>query len=83
MAEVAEREHAMKTLDLRGLICPLPVLRANKAMRDLAAGDAMRVLADDPAAPGDFRAYCETTGHRLVEIVNDDNAFAIVIAKKV
>ena len=72
----------MKTLDLRGLICPLPVLRANKAMRDLAAGDAVRVLADDPAAPGDFRLYCETTGHRLVEIVNDDTAFVIVIAKK-
>lgn len=72
----------MKTLDLRGLICPLPVLRANKAMRDLAAGDEMRVLADDLAAPGDFRAYCETTGHRLVEIGNDDNAFVIVIAKK-
>ncbi|MDG4575983.1 MAG: sulfurtransferase TusA family protein [Defluviicoccus sp.] len=72
----------MKTLDLRGLICPLPVLRANKAMRELAAGDEMRVLADDPAAPADFRAYCETTGHRLVEIVDNDNAFAIVIAKK-
>lgn len=72
----------MKTLDLRGLICPLPVLRANKAMRDLAAGEVMRVLADDPAAPNDFRLYCETTGHRLVEIANDDNAVAIVIAKK-
>lgn len=72
----------MKTLDLRGLICPLPVLRANKAIRDLGAGEVMRVLADDPAAPADFRLYCETTGHRLVEIVNDDNAFAIIIAKK-
>lgn len=72
----------MRTLDLRGLVCPLPVLRANKAMRDLAAGEHVCVLADDKAAPGDFRTYCETTGHRLVESRQEGSTYIIIIEKK-
>lgn len=54
-------------LDARGLRCPLPVLRARKAMRGVAPGGLLEVLATDPAAPADFAAFCEVTGHRLVE----------------
>ena len=52
-------------LDARGLACPLPVLRARKAMRAVAPGGLLRVLADDPAAPADFAAFCDVTGHRM------------------
>lgn len=54
-------------LDARGLKCPLPVLKARKALKPLAPGEVLEVLADDPAAPKDFRAFAETTGHRLAE----------------
>ena len=54
------------TLDVRGLRCPLPVLKANKALRGLAAGDTLDILATDPAAEKDFAAFATETGHTLV-----------------
>ena len=69
------------TLDVRGLICPLPVLRANKALRGLGKGEDLRVLATDPAAPGDFRSFCETAGHEMLGIEEADGVFAIVVRK--
>jgi tRNA 2-thiouridine synthesizing protein A len=69
-------------LDLKGLSCPLPVLRANKALRGMAAGERLRVLATDPASVKDFRNYCETTGHALVAISEAAGVFCFVIQKK-
>jgi tRNA 2-thiouridine synthesizing protein A len=53
-------------LDTRGLNCPLPVLKANKALRGMAPGATLTVLATDPAAVKDFPAYAEETGHTLL-----------------
>jgi tRNA 2-thiouridine synthesizing protein A len=53
-------------LDATGLKCPLPVLKARKAMRDLPEGAVLRVIATDPGAVGDFQHFCEVTGHQLV-----------------
>jgi tRNA 2-thiouridine synthesizing protein A len=53
-------------LDLKGLICPLPVLRANKALRALADGEVLEVAATDPASAKDFETYCQTAGHALL-----------------
>ena len=53
-------------LDAKGLRCPLPVLKARKALKDVAAGGVLRVLATDPGAVRDFEAFCKTTGHRLL-----------------
>ena len=57
---------ADETLDLRGLMCPLPVLKARKALRRLAPGATLEVLATDPAAVIDFRHFCETTANELL-----------------
>ena len=54
-------------LDAKGLRCPLPVLKARKALKDVPAGGVLRVLATDPGAVKDFEAFCKTTGHRLLE----------------
>ncbi len=62
----AVTEDADVTLDAKGLNCPLPVLRARKAMRGVPPGGLLRVLATDPAAVADFRAYCDQTGHGFV-----------------
>ena len=69
------------TLDLRGLNCPLPILRARKALRTLPPGGALEVFADDPLSPVDFAAYCEASGDRLVESVETDGAFRFLIRR--
>ena len=52
-------------LDLTGLKCPLPVLKARRAIKGMAAGEVLEVLADDPAAELDFAHFCEVGGHAL------------------
>lgn len=54
------------TLDARGLLCPLPVLKARKALKPLAPGAELLVLADDPAARIDFPHFCTEAGHDLL-----------------
>ncbi len=54
-------------LDLRDLICPIPVLKARKALQTLPAGAVLEVLATDPAAGEDLRSFCAATGHRFLD----------------
>lgn len=56
-----------QVLDLRGLTCPLPVLRTKKAMRDVAKGASLRVEATDPATQADIPALCEAAGYKLLD----------------
>lgn len=53
-------------LDARGLICPLPVLKARKRLSALAPGAVLKVVADDPASVIDMPHYCAESGHRLI-----------------
>jgi tRNA 2-thiouridine synthesizing protein A len=55
-------------LDARGLICPLPVLKAKRALRSVAPGEILAVLATDPGAPKDFEHFCATTGSELIKV---------------
>lgn len=74
-------ERTEEELDARGLNCPLPVLKAAKRLRALPAGAALRVLATDPAAPGDFEAFCQEQGHRLIETTESDGIHTIRLMK--
>jgi tRNA 2-thiouridine synthesizing protein A len=69
------------TLDARGLACPLPVLRASKRLRSLAAGDELLVFVTDPSAPADFARFCATTGHVLVAADPDPGETAVTILR--
>ena len=69
------------TLDLTGLKCPLPVLKARRAIKDMPAGAELVVLADDPAAPLDFDHFCQTGGHQLVESSVSGGVFTMRIVK--
>ena len=66
-------------LDVRGLLCPLPVLKAAKRLKSLATGDLLTVRASDPAAVIDFPHYCNETGNELVsqEKAGDELVFVI------
>lgn len=57
---------AAKTLDAKGLSCPLPVLKAQRAMRDLKPGEILELLTTDPAAPTDVLDFCAVGGHAMV-----------------
>ncbi len=69
------------TLDTSGLKCPLPVLKAKKAMKALTAGDRITVIATDPSAVKDFQAFCEATGDHLLESREAAGVFTFVIEK--
>ena len=69
-------------LDVKGMSCPLPVLRANRALRGLEPGARLRVLATDRAAVADFQAYCRETGHALVAFTEEQGVFSFLIRKK-
>ena len=68
-------------LDASGLKCPLPVLKAKKALRSLDAGERLHVTATDPNALNDFPAYCSETGHKLIEARTEGAMFVFVIEK--
>jgi tRNA 2-thiouridine synthesizing protein A len=70
------------TLDTRGLRCPLPVLRARKAMQRVAPGEVLLVLATDPGTVRDFDAFCAATGHELVEQSAQAGEYRFRIRKK-
>ena len=69
-------------LDTRGLNCPLPVLKTQKAMRGLAPGERLLVRATDPKAPADFAQFCEAAGHIVVESSDGPDGFQVVIEKR-
>ena len=70
---------ADQILDAKGLNCPLPILRTKKALKDLAVGGTLEVLATDPGAVKDFEAFCRTTGNELVEHHIDGKTYVFTI----
>ena len=73
------RPGADETLDVRGLMCPLPVLKARKALKRLGSGATLTVLATDPAAVIDFKHFCETTPFELEGWQEDAGTYAFRI----
>jgi tRNA 2-thiouridine synthesizing protein A len=69
-------------LDVKGMNCPLPVLKANRILRGMAGGDRLRVLATDRALVADFQAYCRETGHALLAWSEEAGVFSFVIRRR-
>lgn len=69
-------------LDVKGMKCPLPVLRANRALRTMTPGDRLRVLATDRAAVSDFQAFCRDSGHALLAWSEEAGVFSFVIRRR-
>ena len=72
---------ADQTVDAKGLNCPLPILRAKKALQSIGAGGTIEVLATDPGSVKDFQAFCRTTGNELVESSTEGNVYRFVLRK--
>lgn len=72
-----------ETLDFKGLQCPLPVLRTQKALRALEVGTEVTVLATDPASTIDMPHFCNTSGNELLSSIRDGDTFIFTIRKVV
>lgn len=72
---------ADKELDTRGLNCPLPILRAKRALAELDHGQTLRVLATDPGAIKDFEAFARQTGNELLESAEANGEFSFLLKK--
>lgn len=70
-----------KELDASGLNCPMPILRAKKALKELNAGDVLRVIATDPGSVKDFEAFAKQTGNELLESVEEGGSFIYRLKK--
>jgi tRNA 2-thiouridine synthesizing protein A len=70
-----------RLLDAKGLLCPLPVLKARKALKEVAPGGVLRVLATDKGAVKDFEAFCRTTGSELLASREEDGVYVFDIRK--
>ena len=70
-----------KTLDLKGLSCPLPIVKTAQAMKELESGELLEAIATDPGSVADFSAWCRSTGNELVEFAKN-GVFRYVIRKR-
>ena len=71
-----------REIDTRGLNCPLPILRAKKALAELQGGEVLRVVATDPGSKRDFAAFAKQTGHALIESSEVGKEFIYRMRKK-
>jgi tRNA 2-thiouridine synthesizing protein A len=71
-----------KELDARGLNCPLPILRAKKALGEMTSGQVLRIVATDPGSVKDFEAFAKQTGNPLVEQSATATEYTFLLRKK-
>ena len=68
-------------LDAKGMNCPLPILKAKNALKELPAGGTLEIFATDPGAVKDFAAFCRATGNELIEHDEDGGIYRFVIKR--
>ena len=73
---------ANKELDTRGLNCPLPILKAKKALSDMVSGEVLKVVATDPGSVRDFQAFARQTGNELVEQTSSADEFVHFLRRR-
>jgi tRNA 2-thiouridine synthesizing protein A len=72
---------SIRSLDVRNQSCPLPIVRASQAIKELAPGELLEVFATDRGALSDFPAWSKTTGNELVEQTEEDGVFRFLLRK--
>ena len=70
-----------KTLDTYGLLCPVPIMKTASAIREIAVGEVLEVLADDPQILEDMPAWCASNGHALLVTIEEDEEFRLFVKK--
>ncbi len=73
---------ATQEIDTRGLNCPLPILKAKKALAGLQSGDVLKVVSTDPGSVRDFQAFARQTGNELVEQTSSGDEFVHLLRRR-
>jgi TusA-related sulfurtransferase len=73
---------AQKELDTRGMNCPLPILKAKKALAEMSSGDVLKVVATDPGSVRDFQAFARQTGNELLEQSSANDEFVHFLRRR-
>jgi tRNA 2-thiouridine synthesizing protein A len=71
-----------KEVDARGLNCPLPILKAKKALNDMQSGQVLKIVATDPGAVKDFQAFCKQTGNELLSQAQVEREYSFYVKRK-
>jgi TusA-related sulfurtransferase len=80
MQEDRERIIA-ESLDMTGYFCPEPVIRVNEAISDIAVGEVLELVADDPSSEPDIASWTKRTGHELISIEKNEGVFRFLIRR--
>ena len=80
--EMTSAMNDIKELDTRGLNCPLPILKAKKALADMVSGELLKVVSTDPGSVRDFQAFARQTGNELVEQTSGSSEFVHVLRRR-
>jgi tRNA 2-thiouridine synthesizing protein A len=73
---------AQKELDARGLNCPLPILKAKKALTEMLSGEVLKIVATDPGSLRDFQAFARQTGNELIDQVSGEKEFTHYLRRR-
>ena len=73
---------AQKEIDTRGMNCPLPILKAKKALADMSSGDVLKVVATGPGSVRDFQAFARQTGNELLEQTSANDEFVHYLRRR-
>lgn len=70
-----------RQIDCTGLFCPMPIVKTRDAIREMATGQVLEMLSDDPASEPDMRSWARNTGHELLEITRSGAVYRFVVRK--
>ena len=71
-----------KEVDTKGMACPLPILKAKRALTEVSSGELIRVVATDPASVRDFQAFAKQTGNELVDQTNTASEYIHILRRR-
>ena len=80
-SKVSDKYKIKETLDCKGLYCPMPIVKMKKALKGMAEGEIIKILATDPGSKRDFEAFCRKTGNKLLESSQEDGVFTYIVEK--
>ena len=81
MAQEAKVVNPDRQIDCIGLFCPMPIVKTREAITQMAAGQVLEMLSDDPASDPDMRSWAQNTGHELLEVTRNGAVYRFLIRK--
>lgn len=81
MSDTTAGGSEVRFLDCRGLLCPVPIIRVSKAVKELPVGGRLEMVATDPGSEPDMKAWEKQTGHRLISATKDGTEFRFLIER--